>query len=333
MKVLINQGTSFVDNMIGEIDSELEAIDRLIDWSGIGMLMSSIKSDYNKLSLLKMLVLQTWHNMSDMAISKSVQRDIVFMRFCGFSIDGRKPNEATLCRFRNKLVKNKLWDKILKKINIELEKRELKVSNGKYVTSDATLISSSRRPRKTIKTQELETNTYEAAQVEYSEDKDASWVKKGKKIVYGYKDTIITDENGYVEDCSVASANKSEMADFSEVIRKADLPKGKRVLYDKGVSSKDNQEVLIKMGLKDGIMRKKPRGKEMPYWEKRRNKIIGKWRYVVERTFGTFKRTYGFSRTRYLGVDRVHGEAVIKAIAYNLRRALGVQRLLPIRLS
>ena len=79
-----------------------------------------------------MLVLQTWHNMSDMAISKSVQRDIVFMRFCGFSIDGRKPNEATLCRFRNKLVKNKLWDKILKKINIELEKRELKVSNGKY---------------------------------------------------------------------------------------------------------------------------------------------------------------------------------------------------------
>ena len=96
---------------------------------------------------------------------------------------------------------------------------------------------------------------------------------------------------------------------------------------------KDNQEVLIKMGLKDGIMRKKPRGKEMPYWEKRRNKIIGKWRYVVERTFGTFKRTYGFSRTRYLGVDRVHGEAIIKAIAYNLRRALGVQRLLPIRLS
>ena len=86
MKVLINQGTSFVDNMIGEIDSELEAIDRLIDWSGIGMLMSSIKSDYNKLSLLKMLVLQTWHNMSDMTISKSVQRDIVFMRFCGFSI-------------------------------------------------------------------------------------------------------------------------------------------------------------------------------------------------------------------------------------------------------
>ena len=55
MKVLINQGTSFIDNMIGEIDSELEAIDRLIDWSGIGMLMSSIKSDYipNEIKNLK----------------------------------------------------------------------------------------------------------------------------------------------------------------------------------------------------------------------------------------------------------------------------------------
>ena len=98
--------------MIKEIDSELEEIDKLIDSSVISKIMRRIKSDYKNLSLLKMLVLQTWHNMS---MSKSVKRDIVFMRFCGFSIDGKKPNEATLCRFIKKLIENKLWDKILKK--------------------------------------------------------------------------------------------------------------------------------------------------------------------------------------------------------------------------
>ncbi|SMN13928.1 Mobile element protein [Bathymodiolus heckerae thiotrophic gill symbiont] len=40
-------------------------------------------------------------------------------------------------------------------------------------------------------------------------------------------------------------------------------------------------------------MRKKPKGKPMSRWNKVRNKAISKRRFVVERTFGTLKRTYG----------------------------------------
>jgi len=39
---------------------------------------------------------------------------------------------------------------------------------------------------------------------------------------------------------------------------------------------------------------------------------------VVERTLGTL-RVYGFHRARSVGAEKVHGEAVLKAIAYKKR--------------
>ena len=71
-------------------------------------------------------------------------------------------------------------------------------------------------------------------------------------------------------------------------------------------------------------MRKKPKGKPMSHWNRVRNKLISRRRFVTERTFGTLKRTYGLSRARYLGIEKVNGEILIKSIAYNLKRAQGI---------
>ncbi len=268
-----------------------------------------------------MLLLQTWHNMSDASVASACGRDIVFMRFCGFTLDGKKPDASTICRFRNRLVDKNILDILLDVVNRSLEKHELKISDGKYVAADATLISSARRPHKSISTIEIESGTFETDEITYSDDTDASWVKKGHKFVYGYSSYFTTDVYGLIEATTTLSANKSEMTNFPEVIKNAKLKKGQKVLYDKGANSKANSESLKEMGLQDGIMRKKPRGKKMPHWSKIRNKLIGKRRFVVERTFGTLKRTYGFDRARYLGLNKTHGESVIKSIAYNLKRA------------
>ncbi|CAC9581626.1 transposase [thiotrophic endosymbiont of Bathymodiolus puteoserpentis (Logatchev)] len=46
---------------------------------------------------------------------------------------------------------------------------------------------------------------------------------------------------------------------------------------------------------------------------------------VVERTFGTLKRTYGLARARYIDLEKVASEVNLKkAIAYNLVRAVNV---------
>ena len=71
-------------------------------------------------------------------------------------------------------------------------------------------------------------------------------------------------------------------------------------------------------------MRKKPKGKAMPYWHKVHNRLISSKRFKTERTFGTKKRVYGLSLARYLGVGKVNGQVLIRSIAYNLKRAINL---------
>lgn len=146
----------------------------------------------------------------------------------------------------------------------------------------------------------------------YSDDVEARWVKRSGKAVYGYAGTFTTDEDGLVESVMARPANESEMTNFAGVLDKAKIEKGKRVLYDKGADSEANRKALKEKGLKDGIMRKKPKGREMPHWAKLRNRLISKRRFVTERTFGTMKRVYGMARARYVGLKKVQGELVMK---------------------
>ena len=112
------------------------------------------------------------------------------------------------------------------------------------------------------------------------------------------------------------------MTRLDAVLSAANFHPGRVLLYDKGTDSSSNRELLKRYGLKDGIMRKKPKGKPMTVWNRLRNKAIGKRRFVVERTFGTLKRTYGLSRARYVGLVKVQAEVLMKSIAYNLKRGM-----------
>jgi len=200
------------------------------------------------------------------------------MRFCEFSLEGNKPNASTLCRFRNRLVNSGLLDELLGLINDQLASQDLKLTNGKYVSCDATLISSARRPRKRFAGEEAEEDHYEVQGIEYSDDRDASWKNKGSQSVYGYAGFVSTDEQGMVEAVNTRTAKDSEVRHFSEVMDKSKLPNGKTLLYDKGADSAANREALKRLGLKDGIMRKKPKGKPMTYWNWLRNKLISRRR-------------------------------------------------------
>lgn len=126
-----------------------------------------------------MLLLQTRYNISDAALSGALRRDLVFMRFCGLNLDGVKPDAATICRFRNKLIEKDLLKNLLWEVNQLLESQGLKMVNGKYVSADATLIQSTRRPKKKLSTKKTGEDEYNVDEIEYSDDKEASWMKKG----------------------------------------------------------------------------------------------------------------------------------------------------------
>ena len=318
MKVNTRQTRTFSDMSVPIPDSELDDLKNIIDWSAIERVLSRVRGDYSVLSLFKMLLLQTWYNLSDARMAQAMNRDLVFIRFCGFSLDGNKPDAATLCRFRNRLMKGGYMDSLLCLINRSLEANDLKLINGKYVSSDATLIQSSRRPKKVLE----ENPDDKTIEVSYSDDKEASWLKKGSKLTYGFSSSVVTDEEGLIESVATFPANVSEMTRLDEVLEQSNIQKGQVLLYDKGIDSQSNRDLLKSQGIKDGVMKKKPKGKALSYWARLRNRLISQRRFVTERTFGTLKRTYGLHRARYLGLTKVNAEVKIKAIAYNLRRGL-----------
>ncbi len=59
----------------------------------------------------------------------------------------------------------------------------------------------------------------------------------------------------------------------------------------------------------------------LPHWQQRRNALIAPLRKHVERVFGTFKRTYAYTRVRYYSLTANTTQLLLMAVAFNLRRA------------
>ena len=315
-------------------NNHLVKLNALIDWNRIARKLKGLHKNevnskggpiaYDPLKMFKAILLGQWHNLSDPALEESLRIRVDFMLFTGFSMNDPLPDETTFCRFRNKLIALRLIDKLLLDINIQLEKSGLKVKNCDGAIVDATVIESSARPRKVVKIvaedRKESDNTDTAPKVSYSHDTDAAWLKKGKKYHYGYKGFIRTDaSDGYIEKVHTTPANVAEVSQLEHMMEKGSR---RRLFADKGYASKSNRHLLRANGMKDGIMHKASRCNQLSLWELMKNKLISKVRYKVERAFGTLKRKFGMARARYCGLDKVHGELCLKAICFNLNKAL-----------
>ena len=95
-----------------------------------------------------------------------------------------------------------------------------------------------------------------------------------------------------------------------------------RAVYgDRAYESKERRQRLRAMGIKDRIMhRANKHHPTLPPRLQRRNDLIAPRRSLVEKVFGTLKRSYGYSRVRYRGLQRNSVEMYLKLMAYNLRK-------------
>ena len=80
---------------------------------------------------------------------------------------------------------------------------------------------------------------------------------------FGFKHHVLTDINGVVLSVVTISANVSDTTMFKPLLATVSLPPATPVLCDKGYSSASNSDYLCAHHLTDGIMHKKPKGKEL----------------------------------------------------------------------
>jgi IS5 family transposase len=308
-------------------------INLLIDWRKISNIINKHYEKgtnavgtpgYDGLLLFKMCLLQTWYGLSDYEVEDRINDSISFSQFCGLTLEQPAPDHSTLSRFRTTMTKAAAYQKLFKEINKQLEKHKIIVKTGAIV--DASVIDTPLKPKgkanhevteDRVDTEEVTVEKVYAKSV----DKEAGWIKKRGQLRYGYKKHHVTDEEGLVLGVVTTKASVNEISNLAEVLDAAELPEGIALKADKGYQSQKNNDLLEKRKLKNHILKKAKKNKPLTYWEKKFNKLIGKTRFKVERTFGGIKRWFQGGVARYRGLAKMHTQNLMEAMCYNLYRS------------
>jgi IS5 family transposase len=300
-------------------NARLDRIAALLDWAPIEALVQRVRAGgtgrppYRALGMFKALLLQQWYGLSDPGLEEALSDRVSFRRFCGLSLEEATPDETTLCRFRLALADKGLGEALFAEVSRQLDASGYLVKTGTLI--DASLVQAAvRRPP--------DGSTPKGQESRSPHDGDANWTRtgKGRHLFFGYKMHIGIDQgSGLIRSRRLTPAKvyESEVAD--------DLVIGdERAVYaDKAYEKRSRREALKARGIKDRIQHRRSKVQRvLPHWQTVRNKLIGRIRSAVERTFSELKRgPYGFTRMRYRGLERCTNHLDLAVIAYNLRRA------------
>lgn len=311
-------------------------ISTLLDWKKISTIIDKYyrkgnsatgTPSYDGMLLFKMCLLQTWYGLSDYEVEDRVNDSISFGYFCGLTIDQFAPDHSTLSRFRKAMTQVNAYEKLFKEINLQLEQHQIIVKTGAIV--DASVIDTPLKPKgksfyKLATNQEDEHENLQTKEYAASVDNEASWLKKAGKYHFGYKKHHVTDNEGLVLGVLTTKASVNEITNLEEVLNTADLPENIALKADKGYQSQKNEELLKQRKLKNHILKKAKKNKQLTPWEKKFNKLVGQTRYKVERTFGGIKLWFSGGKARYRGIAKMHTQNLMEAISYNLYRSPGI---------
>lgn len=291
----------------------LDEIAQLFDWSAFERVLAAIpvaakgEPSFPALMMFKVLLLQRWYALSDPAMEAALYDRLSFQRFAGLSLEDETPDHSTIWRFRERLSREGLAERLFAELERQLDARELLIKQGTLV--DASMVTSAaRRPRKD---QGLTSRT----------DPDARFGadNERRRFTFGYKMHVAVDQGTQlIRNGRLTPANIQDVSVAPEVIPAA----AGTVYADRGYHSQGLRALLASRGFGDGIMRRAQKGKPLSQDEVARNHRLVRLRSPVEAVFGTLKRTYGLSRMRYFNAARNLAAYLLACMACNLKRSL-----------
>ena len=138
-----------------------------------------------------------------------------------------------------------------------------------------------------------------------------------RKTSYGYKLHANTDEDGFIKKLAHSPANDHDSQYFDEVL----TGRESAVYADSTYASKKNAKPL---GKKNKISYRAYRNVALSDAQKATNKIRSGIRSTVERVFGLLKLHHGFSKARYMGLERNKCRAQLIAMSHNIKCGLSI---------
>jgi transposase, IS5 family len=218
----------------------LEDIAKTFEWAAFDVLMGPLHSSsdgapaYPPLTMFKIVLVQQWYGLSDPGAEEAVRDRLSFRRFCGIPLDQETPDHSSIWRFRQRIEKLGLSEKLLAEVNRQLDARGLIVKRGTLV--DATIIAAAVKPP-----------SFEEGVVS-ERDPDASFTVKNGETHFGYKAHLAVDEeSGLVRQAEMTSA------DLHDSQRGEAMIQGDEAAYyaDKAYDSQALRDKLGELGIED----------------------------------------------------------------------------------
>jgi len=301
------------------ISIKLERINNIVNWDDMLELVQVVDYTDKKqggsppkdlLVKIKMLFLQYLYNLSDPELEDQVNDRLSFQRFIGITFSTTIPDYSSIWRFRDRLVKHKVNDKIFEKILGYIESKDLIVKRGTIV--DATLIESTTRPLSKQKRETLK----ETPSIQI--DSDAESTMKRGKYYFGYKGHIGTDEGSKIirkRDFSSAKPHDSKYIDKL-------LSKDERAIFgDSAYGNISDKQRYRKEGVFYGILDKATRRRALSKAQKKTNKKKSKVRSAVEHPFAYMKERLNYKKAGAKTMERNRFVFDMNCVLYNIFRA------------
>jgi IS5 family transposase len=271
--------------------------------------------------MVRVLVLQQLHGLSDEQMEYQLLDRLSFQRFVGLRHSSQIPDRTTIWVFRERLIAAKADETLFDAVERQLHRHGYLARCGQLV--DASIVPVPRQQLKMAE-KDLINQPEPAMPIDWTsakrrqKDIDATWTKKHGKSYYGYKITINADKRyKLIRKLKVSTASEHDTLHLDDVLDKHNTS---RDLYgDKGYVDAAREARLKASGYRVHIQRKAAKGKPLSDCQKRRNTRIAKTRARVEHVFAGFAQLGG-KGLRSIGLARATLQLNLKSATYNLRR-------------
>lgn len=235
--------------------------------------------------MLRMYFVQHWFNLADEACEEALLDSTALRRFVGIDLGReRVPDGTTLLKFRRRLEKHHLGEKLFATVGQVLQARGLKLGTGTIV--DATIIGA---PSST-------------KNVEKARDPEMHQTKKGQQWYFGMKLHIGVDSRtGLAHSAVVTSANVHDKHPLPQLLHGNEqrlygdsaYASQKALIHSKAPQARDFTNQRVRKG-----------GDEAQAAVRSKNRNKSKVRARVEHVFAVVKRLWGFGKVRYRGLAK-----------------------------
>ncbi len=249
------------------------------------------KPNRDVILMFKILILQQWYGLSDLAVERQMADRISFMAFLGFP--SPFPDSRTIWLFKERMAKTGKDKVVWVALQRQLDARGSQVKHG--TIQDATFIEADPGSPKKPRGKEAKTRR----------SRDGTWAKKGNETRFGYKLHQRTD----IDYCLIREIETSTASLHDSQV---DLStEGEVVLRDRGYFGVQANGI-------DFTMKRRTSEKPLDELDKERNRLISILRSPGERPHAVIKRVFGAGRVLVTTVQRVSVKMMVTAFAFNL---------------